>query len=135
MGAAFIVRMTDTVESMVVLMKAGRATDGQVLLRSLYEQVVIYCWASIDRETNPERWQVLGRTPGRIPPADAGRHVDHEGPLCGDLSHGQPSGSRGSTALNPYIDYDYPRRVHETPFSRPTVSHPKRRRDVRDSRA
>jgi hypothetical protein len=57
-SAAIIVRMADTVESMMALMNSGNAIDGLVLLRTLYEQVVIYCWASIDRETNPERWRL-----------------------------------------------------------------------------
>lgn len=57
-GTAIIARMVDTVESMMALMDTGNAIDGLVLLRTLYEQVVIYCWASIDRETNPEPWRL-----------------------------------------------------------------------------
>jgi hypothetical protein len=60
MGAAIIARMADTVEAMMSLMKSGHAVDGLVLLRALYEQVVVYCWASIDRDTNPERWRLNG---------------------------------------------------------------------------
>lgn len=58
MSAAIVARMADTVESMMALMDTGNAVNGLVLLRTLYEQVVIYCWASIDRETNPERWRL-----------------------------------------------------------------------------
>jgi uncharacterized protein DUF5677 len=162
MGAAFIVRMTDTVESMVVLMKAGRATDGQVLLRSLYEQVVIYCWASIDRETNPERWRLNGlywlrklhtdaipysqkvltqhelakaEKGVQMPPVMeqaaevdrywGGRLVGFRPPTPGDMltmrglyvaiyRMGSRAAHAEATALNPYIDYDYPRRVHRS---------------------
>ncbi len=60
MGTAIVMRMTDTVESMMALMAAGNAVDGLVLLRALYEQVVVFCWASIDREKNPERWRLNG---------------------------------------------------------------------------
>jgi hypothetical protein len=60
MGSAIIARMTDTVEAMMSLMMSGHPVDGLVLLRALYEQVVVYCWASIDREVNPERWRLNG---------------------------------------------------------------------------
>jgi hypothetical protein len=59
-AAAIIMRIADTVESMMALMGSGNAVDGLVLIRTLYEQVVVYCWASIDRETNPERWRLNG---------------------------------------------------------------------------
>ncbi len=59
-GAAFIMRMTDTVESIMALMAVGHAIDGLVLLRALYEQVVVYCWASIDQGRYPERWRRNG---------------------------------------------------------------------------
>ena len=55
-GMAMIVRMADTVQSMVALMDAELPIDGLVLLRALYEQVVIYCWVSIDPEAHQERW-------------------------------------------------------------------------------
>lgn len=59
-GAAIIARMADTVESMMSLMASGNVIDCLVLLRTLYEQVVVYCWMSIDREANPERWRLNG---------------------------------------------------------------------------
>lgn len=55
-GAAIIVRMTDTVESMMVLMTAGLPIDGLILMRALYEQVVRYLWVSIDPDSNMEAW-------------------------------------------------------------------------------
>jgi hypothetical protein len=55
-GAAMIVRMSDTVESMMALMSGRYAIDTLILLRALYEQVVMYCWISIDRDSNRERW-------------------------------------------------------------------------------
>lgn len=53
-GAAIIVRMADTVESMMVLMAARLPIDGLILLRALYEQVVRYLWVSIDPDSNME---------------------------------------------------------------------------------
>ncbi len=58
MAAAVIVRLADTLESIVAVMDAGHELDGLILLRAFYEQVVVFCWASIDRETNPERWRL-----------------------------------------------------------------------------
>lgn len=55
-GAAVIVRMTDTVESMMVLMAAGLAIDGLILLRTLYEQVIRYLWVSIDPDNHMKAW-------------------------------------------------------------------------------
>ena len=55
-----IVRMADIVESLMALMGAGRGVDSAVLLRALYEHVVTYCWISIDRDANYERWRSGG---------------------------------------------------------------------------
>jgi hypothetical protein len=55
-GAAMIVRMADTGESMLALMEADHPVDGLVLLRTLYEQVVVYCWIAIDRDEHLGRW-------------------------------------------------------------------------------
>ena len=56
LGTAMIVRMADTVESLMALMSRGYAVDGSILLRALYEQVVMYCWISIDRDKHLVQW-------------------------------------------------------------------------------
>lgn len=55
-GAAVIVRMADTMESMMALMAAGLPIDGLILLRTMYEQVIRYLWVSIDPDTHMEAW-------------------------------------------------------------------------------
>jgi Family of unknown function (DUF5677) len=55
-----IVRMADIVDSLMVLMGGGRGVDSAILLRALYEHVVTYCWISIDRDANYERWRSGG---------------------------------------------------------------------------
>jgi hypothetical protein len=55
-GAAVIVRMTDTVESLMALMATGLPIDGLILLRALYEQVIRYLWISIDPDNHIEAW-------------------------------------------------------------------------------
>lgn len=55
-GAAVILRMADTVESMTVLMTAGLSIDGLILLRTLYEQVIRYLWVSIDPDVHMDAW-------------------------------------------------------------------------------
>lgn len=54
--AAALVRMTDTVENLLVLMTDDRNLDGQTLLRSLYEQVVTFAWIGIDPDRRQCRW-------------------------------------------------------------------------------
>ena len=54
--AAAVARMADTVASMMILMCAGRAADGRILLRALYEQVVTFCWVAIDPEVHGQAW-------------------------------------------------------------------------------
>jgi Family of unknown function (DUF5677) len=58
---AALVRMVDTVESLMDLMAAEQDLDGQTLLRSLYEQVVTLAWLSIDPDTRQWRWVGEGR--------------------------------------------------------------------------
>jgi hypothetical protein len=66
--AGALVRMTDTVESLVVLMADDLNIDGRTLLRSLYEQVVTFAWIGIDPDRRQFRW--LGRGPmGAASPA------------------------------------------------------------------
>jgi hypothetical protein len=55
-GAAIVVRMADTVESIMALMAAGLPIDGLIVLRALYEQVVRYMWVSIDPDAHIARW-------------------------------------------------------------------------------
>ncbi len=55
-GAAVVLRMADTVESMTVLMTAGLPIDGLILLRTLYEQVIRYLWVSIDPDVHMDAW-------------------------------------------------------------------------------
>ena len=55
-SAAMVMRMLDTLEAMMVLMVADFPVDGLVLLRTLYEQVVVFCWVSIDRDAHLQRW-------------------------------------------------------------------------------
>ena len=58
---AALVRMTDTVESLLDLMGLGRDLDGQTLVRSLYEQVVTFAWVAIDPDRREWRWVGDGR--------------------------------------------------------------------------
>jgi hypothetical protein len=58
---AALVRMADTVESLMDLMAAEHDLDGQILVRSLYEQVVTFAWLSIDPDTRQWRWVGEGR--------------------------------------------------------------------------
>lgn len=55
-GAAVILRMADTVESMMALMSAGLPIDGLILLRTLYEQVIRYLWVSINPDNHMQAW-------------------------------------------------------------------------------
>lgn len=56
-AAAAQLRMCDTVDSIMVLMVAQQLGDARILLRSLYEQVVVFAWVSIDPDTRLERWE------------------------------------------------------------------------------
>jgi Family of unknown function (DUF5677) len=58
---AALVRMTDTVESLLDLMGLDRDLDGQTLVRSLYEQVVTFAWIAIDPDRREWRWVGDGR--------------------------------------------------------------------------
>ena len=54
--AGALVWMTDTVESLIVLMADDLNIDGRTLLRSLYEQVVTFAWIGIDPDRRQFRW-------------------------------------------------------------------------------
>lgn len=60
--AASLVRMADTVESLMVLMASDQSLDGQTLVRSLYEQVVTFAWVAIDPDTRQWCWIGDGRS-------------------------------------------------------------------------
>jgi hypothetical protein len=55
-GSASLVRMCDTVESLLDLMAARRDADAQETLRSLYEQVVAFAWIAINPDQRHQRW-------------------------------------------------------------------------------
>jgi hypothetical protein len=55
--AAALVRMTDTVSSLLALWAEDHNLDGQSQLRSLYEQVVTFAWIGIDPDRRQFRWE------------------------------------------------------------------------------
>lgn len=55
-AAAALVRMTDTVSSLLALMPGDHTLDAQSLLRSLYEQVVTFAWIGVDPDRRQFRW-------------------------------------------------------------------------------
>jgi hypothetical protein len=55
-SAAALVRMADTVDSMMALLERRLDADALTLLRSLYEQVITLAWIAIDPEPNHKRW-------------------------------------------------------------------------------
>ena len=58
-AAAALLRMCDTVDSIMALMGKQKLGDARALLRSLYEQVVVFSWVAIDPDTRLERWRSL----------------------------------------------------------------------------
>ncbi len=55
-AAAVTVRMTDTLRSLLAVIDLGTDEDGMILLRALYEKIVIFCWIAIDPEPHLEAW-------------------------------------------------------------------------------
>jgi hypothetical protein len=61
-AAAFVVRMADTVESILTLWDGKDALgsendlDMMILLRSLYEQTVVFAWLAIDPQAHMKQW-------------------------------------------------------------------------------
>lgn len=51
-----LVRMADTVDAAMTLMKGGHDVDGRTLIRSLYEQVVTFAWIAVDPGPRFSRW-------------------------------------------------------------------------------
>jgi hypothetical protein len=56
-GAAALLRMCDTVASMMALMAPHKDGDARTLARSLYEQAVVFSWVAIDPKTRLDRWR------------------------------------------------------------------------------
>jgi Family of unknown function (DUF5677) len=56
-AAAALLRMCDTVESIMGLLPERRDLDAQTLLRSLYEQVVTFAWVMIEPTEHHRRWE------------------------------------------------------------------------------
>jgi hypothetical protein len=56
-GAAALLRMCDTVASMMALMTRHKDGDARTLARSLYEQAVVFAWVAIDPQTRLDRWR------------------------------------------------------------------------------
>lgn len=55
--AAALLRMCDTVESMMALLTRGKDEDTEILLRSLYEQAVVLAWVAIDPPVRHKQWK------------------------------------------------------------------------------
>jgi hypothetical protein len=56
MGKAFVARMAGTVESILRLLDEPRQMDIAVLLRTLYEHMVLFAWISIDPDVRFDQW-------------------------------------------------------------------------------
>lgn len=54
--AAALLRMTDTLESLMLLMAARKDLDAAILLRSMFEQMVRLCWVLIDPAERMNNW-------------------------------------------------------------------------------
>jgi len=55
-GPAIVVRSAGTLQSMLDLLDGLRSTDAVVLLRSLYEGVLVFAWVVLDPQHNLPRW-------------------------------------------------------------------------------
>jgi hypothetical protein len=56
LGQAFVARMADILRSLIRLADAGVENDRMVLLRTLYEHVVTFCWIAVDPERRLPQW-------------------------------------------------------------------------------
>jgi hypothetical protein len=56
-ATAALLRMCDTVDSIMALMGKRKLGDARALLRSLYEQVVVFSWVAIHPDTRLELWE------------------------------------------------------------------------------
>jgi len=55
--AAAILRMADTLDSLMLLLPARKDLDAAILLRSMFEQMVRLCWVLIDPFERLDKWQ------------------------------------------------------------------------------
>ncbi len=55
-GTAYLVKASGTLESMLLLFEEKRVHDATVLLRSLYENILVFSWIAIDPTVNLPRW-------------------------------------------------------------------------------
>jgi hypothetical protein len=49
-GTALVARIAGTAESIALLVGAGQQADAEVLVRALYEHVLMFCWIAIKPE-------------------------------------------------------------------------------------
>lgn len=56
-ATGLLARMSSVFDSMSSLVERGSHTDGQVLLRVLYDHAATFCWLGIDPESNIPEWQ------------------------------------------------------------------------------
>jgi Family of unknown function (DUF5677) len=53
----FLARAGQLLESLTVLVEKGHEGEAQMLLRVIYEHVVVFCWLAIDPEKHVPRWR------------------------------------------------------------------------------
>ena len=54
---ALVARMAGIVESITLLVGSGRQQDTLVLLRTLYEHMLLFCWIAIDPDERTYQWR------------------------------------------------------------------------------
>ena len=54
---ALVARMAGILDSITVLAETGRQQNSLVLLRSLYEHIVLFCWIAIDPDERTFQWR------------------------------------------------------------------------------
>ena len=97
-GTAFIARMASTVETMMRLAADQRQADSAVLLRSLYEHMVLYAWISIDPDPRLDWWvDDARREMGKL-------HSDADAYDMGFLSDSELARARAAKQLPPLIN-------------------------------
>lgn len=67
-GTSIIAKATGTLDSMLGLMPGHRVVDATILLRSLYEGVLVFGWVAIDPVSHLPRW--IKKTAGEALKAD-----------------------------------------------------------------
>src|ERR1700710_1222542 len=56
-AAAALLRMCDSLDAIMALLVGRTAGDAQTLLRSLYEQCVVFAWVAADPDVRHPRWE------------------------------------------------------------------------------